>query len=107
MLRTEVTLGGCCWAVEPIIRRSLFYGVNDKILCLCGQRGHPQVFYWAGGPPFRVSTLRLALPSCGCPALAIFARAGSAFPKFPKWGLPHPSRAFCGRVGLPRGLQSA
>src|SRR5579864_2953531 len=52
MLRTEVTVGGCRWAVEPIIERSLFYGVNDKILCFCGQRGHPQVFYWAGGPPF-------------------------------------------------------
>src|SRR5579864_5547 len=28
------------------------------------------------------------------------------FHKFPKWGLPHPARAFCGRVGLPRALQS-
>src|ERR1700757_4962028 len=27
--------------------------------------------------------------------------------RIPKMGLPHPSRAFCGRVGLPRGLQSA
>jgi hypothetical protein len=25
----------------------------------------------------------------------------------PKMGLPHPSRVFCGRVGLPRGLRSA
>jgi len=23
-----VTVGGCCWAVEPTIRRSLFYEVN-------------------------------------------------------------------------------
>src|SRR5580692_6950427 len=30
MLRTEVTVGGCCWAVEPTIRRSLFYEVNAK-----------------------------------------------------------------------------
>src|SRR5581483_11400038 len=30
MLRTEVTVGGCCWAVEPIIRRSLFYEVTPK-----------------------------------------------------------------------------
>src|ERR1700685_2073775 len=44
MLRTEVTVGGCCWAVEPTIRRSLFYEVNAKILCFCGQRSHPQVF---------------------------------------------------------------
>src|ERR1700757_2741467 len=44
MLRTEVTVGGCCWAVEPTIRRSLFYEANAKILCFCGQRSHPQVF---------------------------------------------------------------
>jgi hypothetical protein len=44
MLRTEVTVGGCCWAVETTIRRSLFYEVNAKILCFCGQRSHPQVF---------------------------------------------------------------
>jgi hypothetical protein len=43
-LRTEVTVGGCCWAVETTIRRSLFYEVNAKILCFCGQRSHPQVF---------------------------------------------------------------
>src|SRR6185437_16930330 len=44
MSRTEVTVGGCCWAVETTIRRSLFYEVNAKILCFCGQRSHPQVF---------------------------------------------------------------
>src|SRR5580692_3340326 len=44
MLRTEVTVGGCCWAVETTIRRSLFYEVNAKILCFCGQRSHPQIF---------------------------------------------------------------
>src|SRR5579864_6101657 len=32
MLRTEVTVGGCCWAVETTITRSLFYEVNAKIL---------------------------------------------------------------------------
>src|ERR1700752_4702851 len=30
MLRTEVTVGGCCWAVETTIRRSLFYEINAK-----------------------------------------------------------------------------
>jgi len=33
--------------------------------------------------------------------------AGPRFRMIPKLGLPHPSRAFGGRVGLPRGLQSA
>src|SRR5579872_4056620 len=47
MSRTEVTVGGCCWAVETTIRRSLLYEVKGKILRSVGQRSHPQVF--AGG----------------------------------------------------------
>src|ERR1051326_9097306 len=43
MLRTEVTVGGCCWSVEATIRRSLFYEGKRQILCLCAQRSHPQV----------------------------------------------------------------
>src|ERR1051326_1401511 len=43
MLRTEVTVGGCCWSVEATIRRSLFYEGKRQILCFCAQRSHPQV----------------------------------------------------------------
>src|SRR5579872_160174 len=43
MLRTEVTVGGGCWAVEATIRRSLFYEVKRQNLTFCGQRSHPQV----------------------------------------------------------------
>src|SRR5579863_4724080 len=62
MLRTEVTVGGCCRAVETTIRRSLSYEVNAKILCFCGQRSHPQVFCWplaaATAPPIMLATSR-------------------------------------------------
>src|SRR5580704_8654268 len=62
MLRTEVTVGGCCWAVETTIRRSLFYEVNAKILCFCGQRSHPQVFTGRSlqqpAPPIILATSR-------------------------------------------------
>src|ERR1700719_3771732 len=92
MLRTEVTVGGCCWAVETTIRRSLFYEVNAKILCFCGQRSHPQVF--TGRSP-------------GAPSFAHFAKGGIPHPltswdfEFGGWPtrpsrlrLPHSSRGF-------------
>src|SRR3977135_59882 len=44
MLRTEVTVGGGCWAVEATLRRSLFYEVKRQNLTFGGQRSHPQVF---------------------------------------------------------------
>src|ERR1700735_2179312 len=94
MLRTEVTVGGCCWAaVEPTIRRSLFYEVNAKILCFCGQRSHPQVFT---GPRCSSCSTNYAsdIPASG---RLLFTRLAGGDSGVAVWRLPA-----CGRV--PRGF---
>ena len=94
-----MTVGGCCWAVETTIRRSLFYEVNAKILCFCGQRSHPQSFYWplavAAAPPIMLATSRQL-------AASFFTQLAGGDSYVAVWRLP-----VCGRCAqhgaLPRG----
>src|SRR5580658_2849879 len=101
MLRTEVTVGGCSWAVEPIIRRSLFNGANYKILCFCGQRSHPQVFYWplaaAAAPPTMLARSRRL-------AASFFTQLAGGDTDVRVWRLPACGRAQC--ESRPVGLQA-
>src|SRR5215831_2834920 len=103
MLRTEVTVGGCCWAVEPTIRRSLFYEVNAKILCFCGREVIRRFLLAArctAAPPIMLATFRQL-------AASFFTQLAGGDPYVAVWRLPVCGRAQHGSLPVgPRACRS-
>src|ERR1700751_5262873 len=104
MLRTEVTVGGCCWAVETTIRRSLFYEVNAKNLMLLWPEKSSASFYWAlaaaAAPPIMLATSRQL-------AASFFTQLAGGDSYVAVWRLPVCGRAQHGFLPVgPRACRS-